>query len=162
MERACAGWITDMYDRTPKILYIEDDRGLANLFKRRLQREGYCVQLAGAAEEGLKILDRDCFDVLCVDHQLPGRSGLDIIRELAAQDRLPPSIMISGSGDEYVANRALELGALMYIPKDNDLAYLNKLPLAIESVMESKPGPDVQASESSSKPWPGFPLRPIK
>jgi DNA-binding NtrC family response regulator len=125
-----------MQSQPPRVLYVEDDSGLANLFKRHLQRLGFNVHLAESGEEGLEILRRNSFDCLCVDHQLPGCTGLDVIKELASMDLLPPTIMISGVGDGNVAKQAILNGALHYIPKDPLGEYLNSLPTVINSAIE--------------------------
>jgi len=120
------------------ILYMEDDSGLARLFKKRLGRAGYMVDIAHDGEEGLAMYDAGCYDVVAVDQQMPVYSGLEVIRILASQGPLPPMIMVTGSGSEQIAVEAMKLGAGDYIVKDVDGGYLELLPTVIERVLQQR------------------------
>ena len=86
-----------------RILYMEDDAGLARLFQKRLERAGYVVDLAGDGEEGLAMYDAGTYDVVAVDQQMPVHDGLSVIRFLASRTPPPPTIMITGTGSERIA-----------------------------------------------------------
>jgi PAS domain S-box-containing protein len=118
-----------------RILYMEDDPGLALLFQRRLQQAGYVVDLAFDGEQGLAMCAAGAYDVLAVDQAMPVRDGLEVIRLLAAQGPLPPTIMVTGTGDERIAVEAMKLGARDYIVKDPEGGYLSLLPAVIEGVL---------------------------
>ena len=120
------------------ILYIEDDRGLARLFQKRLERAGYEVGLAYDGEEGLARYDADSYDVVFVDHLLPGYDGMEVIRRMASCGPLPPTIMVTGTGDERLAVEAMKLGASDYIVKDAEGGYLELLPSVIEKVLQQR------------------------
>lgn len=115
-----------------RILYMEDDIGLARLFKKKLERSGYLVDLASDGAEGLEMYQAKQYDILAVDQQMPFIDGLEVIRLLAAQGPLPPTIMITGAGNEQTAIEAMKLGASDYIVKDIDGGYLELLPSVIE------------------------------
>jgi len=121
-----------------RILYAEDDAGLARLFQRRLQRVGYLVDIAPDGNSALQMFASQAYDVLCLDHQMPARTGLEVIRSLAAERRLPPTIMITGAGNESVSVEAMKLGADDYIIKDRDARYLELIPHVIEKALEHK------------------------
>lgn len=123
---------------TVRILYMEDDAGLARLFQKRLAAVGYEVDIAGDGETGLSMLGQGSYDVLAVDHAVPGRDGLEVIRILASQGRLPATIMVSGSGNEGIAVEAMKLGADDYIVKDSDGGYLKLLPTVIEQALRRR------------------------
>lgn len=108
-----------------RILYIEDDPGAGRLFQRRLERSGYKVDLASDGYQGLALLEKETYDVVAVDHDMPGLSGLDVIEILAREGRLPPTIMVTGAGNENVAVEAMKLGASDYIIKDVGCRYLD-------------------------------------
>jgi CheY-like chemotaxis protein len=55
------------------------------------------------------------YDVLAVDHKMPGKNGPQVIRHLESTGALSPTIMITGEGDESVAVEAMKLGATDYI-----------------------------------------------
>jgi PAS domain S-box-containing protein len=128
-----------MSDYQPiRILYMEDDLGLARLLQKSLQRKGYVVDIAGNGEEGLTMLEAAPYDILLVDHRMPIRGGLDVIRTLAAREALPPTIMITGHGNENLAVEAMKLGAADYIVKDVNMGYLDLLPTVIEQVLHKQ------------------------
>jgi two-component system sensor histidine kinase/response regulator len=117
------------------ILYVEDDPGLARLVQKKLQRVGYVVDIASDGEEGLAKFEADSYDLMFVDQNLPVYDGLEVIRILNSKGVLPPTIMITGTGDENVAVEAMKLGAGDYIVKDVGAGYLELLPSAIEKML---------------------------
>ncbi len=121
-----------------RILYIEDDPGLARLVQKRLRRVGYEVDIASDGEEGIAKYEADSYDLMFVDQTLPVCNGLDVIRALASRGALPPTIMITGTGDERVAVEAMKLGAGDYIVKDVGGGYLELLPSVIEKVLQKR------------------------
>src|SRR5688572_14036612 len=119
-------------NRPLRILYMEDDIGLARLFKKKLERSGYIVDLAADGAEGLEMYQAQQYDILAVDQNMPFIDGLEVIRLLAGQGPLPPTLMITGAGSEQTAIEALKLGASDYIVKDVEGGYLELLPSVIE------------------------------
>jgi two-component system sensor histidine kinase/response regulator len=117
------------------ILYVEDDPGLARLVQKKLQRVGYAVDIASDGEEGVAKFEADSYDLMFVDQNLPIYDGLEVIRILSSKGILPPTIMITGTGDEKVAVEAMKLGAGDYIVKDVGAGYLELLPSAIEKML---------------------------
>ncbi|BCR03094.1 diguanylate cyclase [Desulfuromonas versatilis] len=119
-----------------RILYMEDEPGLARLLKKRLERRGYQVDVATSGEDGLAMLAREGFDIVLVDYHMPGISGLEVIRRLRADQNPIPTIMVTGNGNEGVAVEAMKEGATDYLVKDVELSYLELLPLVIDQVLE--------------------------
>jgi signal transduction histidine kinase/DNA-binding response OmpR family regulator len=118
-----------------RVLYMEDDVGLARLLQKRLEQAGYVVDLASNGEEGLAMYETGSYDVVAVDQNMPVHDGIEVIRLLASRGALPPTIMVTGTGDEETAVRAMKLGAGDYIVKDIDGGYLELLPSVIEQVL---------------------------
>ncbi|WP_199099532.1 response regulator transcription factor [Dyella sp. ASV21] len=102
----------------PKILIIDDDRALAGLLAEYLQREGFVVDVAHDSETGLAQLHNSSTrpDLLILDVMMPGRDGLDTLRELRLKHRLPV-IMLSAKGEPVDRVVGLELGADDYLTK---------------------------------------------
>ncbi|MEW6350891.1 MAG: PAS domain S-box protein [Thermodesulfobacteriota bacterium] len=119
-----------------RILYVEDDPGAARLLQKRLGRRGLLVDLAADGEDGLLKWSEGTYDLLAVDHDMPRLTGLELIRILAAERRLPPTIMITGAGNEDIAVEAMKLGAADYIMKDPGARYLDLVPRVIEQALE--------------------------
>ena len=124
--------------RLVRVLYMEDDKGLALLMQRKLKPFGYLVDLAVDGSEGLAMCERGSWDVLIIDHKMPGYSGLEVIRTLASRKALPASIMITGVGDETVAVEAMKLGASDYVSKDTSGRYLELMPSVITQALAKR------------------------
>ena len=121
-----------------KIIYVEDDAGLARLVQIQLERAGYKVDLATDGEQGLAMIRDGDYQVVLVDYLLPKLDGLSLIRTLAEEGILPPTIMVSGISELKVAVEILKLGVKDYILKEPDSGYLERLPALIERIMEKQ------------------------
>ena len=101
-----------------RILIADDDRELCALLADYLRREGLEVQAVHDGEAALVCLRDPAHrpDLLILDVMLPGRDGLDTLRELRMQNRLPV-IMLSGRGEPVDRVVGLELGADDYLSK---------------------------------------------
>src|SRR6266705_1491407 len=121
-----------------RILVLEDDPGQARLAQRTLERAGYAVEVAGDGDTDLALYATGVYDVLMVDHQMPGTGGLEVLHILALRGALPPTIMVTGHGDEAVAVEAMKLGAGDYLVKDVEGRYLTLLPTVVARILHQK------------------------
>ncbi|MFH1112487.1 MAG: response regulator [Pseudomonadota bacterium] len=119
-----------------RVLCLEDDPGTARLLQKTLNHAGHLADLAHDGEEGLTLYKSGSYDVLCIDHHMPGLTGLEIIRTLAREECMPPIVMITGAGDESVAVEAIQLGASDYVIKDSGNRYFDLIPSAVEGALE--------------------------
>jgi DNA-binding response OmpR family regulator len=103
---------------TPAILalLIEDDARLASLTAEYLRRHGVKVVVTGDGRRALDEAGRTRFDVVLLDLMLPGRSGLEVCRELREMSDIP-ILMLTARGEEADRVLGLELGADDYLPK---------------------------------------------
>lgn len=101
-----------------RILIADDDRALCRLLADYLQREGFVVDVAHDGEAALARLRNPAErpDLLILDVMMPGRDGLETLRELRTQHRLPV-IMLSARGEPVDKVIGLELGADDYLAK---------------------------------------------
>ncbi|OOG49169.1 response regulator transcription factor [Rhodanobacter sp. C01] len=101
-----------------RILIVDDDRALCSLLTEYLQREGFVVDVAHDSVTALAQLHSQALrpDLLILDVMMPGRDGLETLRELRRQYRLPV-IMLSGRGEAVDRVIGLELGADDYLAK---------------------------------------------
>ncbi len=121
-----------------RILYMEDDPGSARLFQKRLEQAGYVVDIARDGEESLAMYETGSYDVVAVDQTMPVHDGLEVLRFLASRGPLPPTIMVTGTGNEQIAVEAMKLGTSDYIVKDVEGEYLKLLPSAIERALRQQ------------------------
>jgi len=116
-----------------RILYMEDDCGLGNLLKKRLERIACEVELARDGNEGLSMFAKGAYHVVIADYNMPLVNGLEVLKKL---NSLIPVIILTGEGDERVAVEAMKLGAADYVIKDVHGEYLEILPSVIDRVLE--------------------------
>jgi len=134
-----------------RILYMENDVGLARLVQKELERVGYVVDIACDGEEGLTMYDAGSYDVVLVDKSMPVRDGLEVIRMMASRGQLPPTIMITGVGDELSAVESMKQGAVDYIVKDAEGGYLKLLPSVIQRALHQQQAE--KALKESEEKW---------
>jgi len=128
-----------MHNKQPiRILCVEDDPATGRLLQKRLTAAGYAVDLARDGEMGLSAYRSGSYDVLCVDHNMPGLTGLEVVKALSEERTLPPTIMVTGAGDESVAVEAMKLGASDYIIKDTENRYFDLITSVIQGALEKK------------------------
>ncbi len=120
------------------ILYMEDNEGTARLLEKRLTRAGYRIDTVPNGEAGLKRCTTRSYDVIIVDYNMPGLSGIDVIERLVAQGIQSPTIVLTGTGNERIAVEALKLGAFDYMVKDIDGVYFDLLPTTIEQALKNQ------------------------
>lgn len=102
------------------ILIIDDDRELAAMLGEFLAAEGFTVAVAGDGAAATSRLAAGLPDLVILDVMLPGRSGLDLLRELRATHPRLPVMMLTARGEPVDRIIGLELGADDYLPKPFD------------------------------------------
>jgi two-component system, OmpR family, phosphate regulon response regulator PhoB len=104
---------------TPRILIIEDERGLVQTLSWYFNREGYETLVAHDGVDGLRKAQTHLPDVVLLDVMLPGADGLTVCRELRAGDRTRdiPIIMITAKSEEADQIEGFAKGADDYVTK---------------------------------------------
>ena len=108
-----------MPDQTIHILVVEDDELDRMIIKRALKSSGLSVDVIFAEdlESGKDAtLDKD-YDCIFLDYNLPGGTGIELLRTIRNQGNTSPIIIVTSHGDEKVAVEAMKSGASDYIPK---------------------------------------------
>lgn len=100
----------------PRVLLADDDQELAQLLRDFLTRESFEVSLAHDADSAVSVARSAPLDAIVLDVMLPGRSGLDVLRELRRESAIP-ILMLTALGEDIDRILGLELGADDYIPK---------------------------------------------
>lgn len=126
----------DDESRPISVLYIDDDPGIARLVERYLGRQGYLVATAPDGASGLERLGTGNFDVVALDHFMPGEDGLELLKRLHALPDPPPAIYVTASDEGRIAVAALKQGAVDYVIKDVQGAFLDLLDRAIRQAVE--------------------------
>lgn len=100
-----------------RILYIDDDPGLRRLVEKLLGRRGHTVVTAATGAEGVDLAREGNFEIIAVDHYMPGMDGLQTLTELRKLPHCPPIVYVTGSEESSVAVAALKAGAFEYVVK---------------------------------------------
>ena len=127
-----------MESKPLNILYVEDDCDLVLLVQERLREAGFVVDAAGDGDEALAKYAAGSYDLLAIDQTLPVLDGLGVLRAIAARGPLPPTVMVTGTGNEKLAVQTMKLGADDYIVKDLGGGWLDLLPSVIERVLSQR------------------------
>ena len=106
-----------MNDAPPRVLYIDDDAGIRRLATRALERRGYAVTAMAGGAEGAARAAAERFDLIAVDHYMPGMDGLETLKALQALPGPPPVVYVTGSEEGRIAVAALKAGAADYVVK---------------------------------------------
>jgi DNA-binding NtrC family response regulator len=109
------------------VLIVDDERTLARAIKAFLIESGYEAEVAGDAEEALRLLDTLRPDVVFSDVRLPGMDGIELLRRVREFDAALPVIIMTAHGTIEGAVQAVKLGAFDYLKKPVDLEELKLL-----------------------------------
>ena len=118
---------------THAVLIVDDEATLARNLAAYLERNGFDVRVAGSGEEGLQQFAEFRPDVVLLDHNLPGLSGLEVLERLRKGDTQVPVVLMTGFGGIEVAVQALKLGAADYLTKP---VSLGELKLLVERLLQ--------------------------
>lgn len=108
-----------MDQKQRKVLLVEDEEFIRDLYVRQLTQSGFEVKAAADGTTGLQALKSDTFDLLLLDIMLPGINGLQVLREFKAANPNSPMkiVLLTNLGQEAVIKEGFELGAHAYLIK---------------------------------------------
>ena len=102
-----------------RVLFIEDDPTVAQMYKLKLELDGYQVTMAKDGEEGLQLTGEVKPDIIFLDIRLPKMDGFAVLEGLRGSEetRHIPVVILSNYGERELVERGLKLGALEYLIK---------------------------------------------
>jgi NADPH-dependent glutamate synthase beta subunit-like oxidoreductase/ActR/RegA family two-component response regulator len=109
------------------ILIVEDEAILRESLRDWLTDAGYQVETAADGEEGLKMIGEQDFDLVLLDMRLPGKNGLQVLREAKTKKPQLKGVIITAYPSVETAVEAMKIGATEYLPKPLDLDDLDQL-----------------------------------
>lgn len=145
--------VVDLSKNKPiRILLVDDEPDLLKVAKGFLEMEGqFLVDTASSAEEAVEKMKEETFEAVVSDYQMPGKDGLEFLKELRRRGDAVPFIMFTGKGREEVAIDALNLGADQYLNKTgNPVTVYGELAHAIRLAADRKKAQEKMA-ESEEK-----------
>ena len=108
---------TVLVDNPASVLVVDDEDVIRLVFESLFEQSPYQAGFAASGEEALEMFDRGQYCLLIVDKNLPGISGLDVIRHAHEHDPETESIVMTGYASYESAVEALQLGAFDYLEK---------------------------------------------
>jgi len=102
-----------------RILIIDDDAELCALVTRFLSTEGFAIERAADAGQGIGLALSGSYALIMLDVMMPDLNGFDVLRRIRACSRTP-ILMLTARGDTHDRVLGLELGADDYLPKPYD------------------------------------------
>lgn len=111
----------------PRLLYIDDDEAFARLLSRNLDRLGFEVVHASDGKSGFEYCANEKFDVVALDHYMPGLSGEQTLARILGLEDPPPVVYVTASDECQVAVSALKSGASDYVIKDMGTGFFELL-----------------------------------
>ena len=100
-----------------KILIVEDEIEIVNLISKRLDKDKYDITVAYSGDEGLKLIQKEYFDLLSLDIMLPSVDGLTLCKKVREKNKNSLIVVISALDLEEEKEKAYLLGADDYIAK---------------------------------------------
>jgi len=102
-----------------RILLVEDDPFLVDIYSTKLKEEGFSVQIVTDGKDALKKLKKDAPDLLLLDIVLPNFNGWEILRKIGRDDELKTLkvVILSNLGEKEEIEKGLNLGAAEYLVK---------------------------------------------
>jgi two-component system, OmpR family, response regulator len=100
-----------------RVLIVEDDRLLADFVRLAMKEDGHAVDVAHDGEEAQTLAMVHDYDVVVLDHVLPGRTGVELLRYIRQRGRTTPVLMLTAKSEESDIVEALDSGADDYLVK---------------------------------------------
>ncbi|WP_018075812.1 sensor histidine kinase [Novosphingobium nitrogenifigens] len=121
-----------------RILYVDDDPGLCRLAQRKLERMGFVVELAHGGEAALEAIGDRPFDLVALDHYMPGQDGATTLAQLMELPSPPAVVYVTGTQETHVAVQALKAGAADYVVKSTSEDFFDLLGRTINQALDAR------------------------
>jgi len=111
----------------PRILVVDDEPSVIDVFQEFLSGQGYAISIAASGEEAVRMIPALRPDIILTDINLPGLSGLEVMRHAKQADPEVAVIVVTGYASASTAIDALRQGAFNYVTKPFDLDEVNQI-----------------------------------
>jgi DNA-binding response OmpR family regulator len=100
-----------------RILIVDDDPVVRQFVELVLTQQGYATSSAATSETALQVLGRESFHLVLLDINMPGMTGLDILRVMRSRPKRPKILMMTAHRDPQTIMKAMQQGADGYLAK---------------------------------------------
>ena len=128
-----------------RVLLVDDEKEFVNSLAERLRIRDVDVSVAFSGEDALGQLDEFNFDVVILDVNMPGISGIDTLKEIKKKNPITEVLMLTGQGTIDTAIEGMKQGAFDFLIKPCEI---DKLMEKIKSAYERKSGQDEKIKEA--------------
>ena len=118
-----------------QILIVDDEEMIRTMQAESLEEQGYVCLTAGGADEALLLAQRHPVDLALIDINMPGRSGVQLLREIKESSPDMAAIMVTAVDDVNTAMECLSLGASDYLLKP---FHIERLELSVRNALERR------------------------
>ena len=120
-----------------RVLHVDDEPDFADMTATFLERENdrFEIETATDADEGLKYLNKNEYDCVVSDYDMPGKDGIEFLRMVREEYPAFPFILFTGKGSEEVASEAISAGVTDYLQKESGTEQYELLANRIENVV---------------------------
>ena len=110
-----------MTEKQYKILLIEDEEMLANMYETKFKNEGFNIRKALDGETGLKMAIEDKPDIILLDIIMPKLDGFSVLKKIKENDKIKnvPVVLLTNLGQDEDIKKGQTLGAAGYLVKAN-------------------------------------------
>jgi len=102
------------------VLLVDDEKDFVESLAERLQIRDFNVTTAFSGDEAIKLVEENDFDVIVLDVQMPGKSGVETLKEIKNMEQLSQVIMLTGHATVKTAIEGMKNGAYDYLMKPTD------------------------------------------
>lgn len=133
------------------VMLVDDDDVLRGQLERAFRRRGYDVRAASCYDEAMTLARSESPEWAVLDLNMPGKSGLELLRDMLAHDPTTKIVVLTGYGSIATAVEAIKLGAVNYIAKPADLVDIlvafERAEKPLEAAHESFEAPSLARAE---------------
>lgn len=109
-----------------KVLIVDDEKDFTELLSERLETRGFKTRIAFDGNEAISRLNEENADVVLLDVMMPGKSGVETLKEIKNSWPITEVIMLTGHGTVETAIEGMKLGAYDYLIKPTETADLSQ------------------------------------
>lgn len=111
--------VTRSQEEDVRVLFVEDDPAVAEMYRLKLELDGYLVEVAGDGVQAVELATGNPPDIIFLDIRLPKMDGLGVLEALRDDERTRkvPVVILSNYSEHELVERGMRLGALDYLIK---------------------------------------------
>ena len=112
---------------TEKVLLVDDEQEFVDTLAERMRSRGMEVATSNSGGDALDLVDRDAYDVVVLDLQMPGMDGIEVLERIKQRRPDIQVVLLTGHATVEKGVEAMKLGALEFLEKPVDLSTLSEI-----------------------------------